>query len=137
MDPEFPLAHACMADSYEHKLMHTQAIAEIQRAIDLSGGSPPYFVVLASFYAHAGKRDQALRILKQLKVRSKREFVPPQVFMYIYAQLGDKDRAMAYLEKAYEDRYDVITGLKVEPLLQPLRSDPRFQELVQRVNFQQ
>jgi len=55
---------------------------------------------------------------------------------YIYAQLGDKDRAMAYLEKAYEERCDVITGIKIEPLLEPLRADPRFQELARRINFQ-
>jgi hypothetical protein len=57
--------------------------------------------------------------------------------MYVYAQLGEKDQAIAYLEKALQDRYDVITGLNVDPLLQPLRSDPRFQALVQRINFQQ
>jgi len=137
MDPNFPLAHACLADSYENKRMHKEAIAEMQRAIKLSGGSAPYVAVLAIFYVQAGRRDEAIRILNELKARSKREFVPPQTFMYIYAQLGEKDLAFAYLEKAYHERYDVITGLKVDPLLRPLRSDPRFQDLVQRMDFPQ
>jgi len=88
-------------------------------------------------YLQAGRRDEAIRILNELEARSKREFIPPQAFMYIYAQLGDKERAFAYLEKAYHERYDVITGLKVDPLLQPLRSDPRFQDLVRRVELRQ
>lgn len=137
MDPNFALAHACLADSYYNKRMHKEAIAEMQRAIQLSGGSAPYVASLAILYLQADRRDEAIRILNELVARSKREFIPPQAFMYIYAQLGDKERAFSYLEKAYHERYDVITGLKVDPLLQPLRSDPRFQDLVRRVELRQ
>ncbi len=135
MDPSFPLAHACLCDSYKNKRMYKEAVAEMQKAIDLSGGSVVWVSALAHTYALAGRRDEATKILNELKARSKREFVSPILFAYIYAGLGDKDQAFAWLEKAYEERSDVVGGLKVGRQLDPLRSDPRFQDLLRRMNF--
>ncbi len=134
MDPNFAVAHACLSRSYEHKGMHKEAIAEIQNAVNLSGGSLVWVAALGRAYALAGRRDEAIKILNELKARSKREFVPPAGFVGIYAALGDKDQAFAWLEKAYQERSDIIPALKL-PVFDPLRSDPRFQDLLRRVRL--
>jgi serine/threonine protein kinase/tetratricopeptide (TPR) repeat protein len=135
MDPSFPLAHACLSDSYKNKRMYKEAVAEMLKAIDLSGGSVVWVSALAQTYALAGRRDEAIKILNELKARSKQEYVSPNLFAYIYAGLGDKDQAFAWLEKAYEERSDLVGGLKVGRQLDPLRSDPRFQDLLRRMNL--
>jgi len=135
MDPNFAEAHDCLADSYEHKAMYKEAIEEHQRAIALSKGNLVYVAVLGSAYARAGRRDEALKILNELKARSKREFVPTGLFCLIYASLAEKDEAFAWLEKAYQERDDAMLGLKWYPQFDPLRSDGRFQDLLRRMNF--
>ena len=92
---------------------------------------------LAYIYALAGRRYEAIKILNYLKARSKREFVSPDVLAQIYTGLGDKDHAIAWLEKGYEQRSDFTSLLKVLPELDPLRSDPRFEALVRRVGLPQ
>jgi TolB-like protein/Tfp pilus assembly protein PilF len=135
MDPNFAQAHMCLADSYVRKGMHKEAIAEFEKAIELSAGSLVYVSALGSTYARAGRRDDAIKILNELKARSKQGFVAPDNFASIYAGLGDKDQAFAWLEKAYEERTDAIIGVSAEPWFDPLRSDPRFQELLRRVGL--
>ena len=116
--------------------MHAEAIAEIRKGMKLPGGSSPWWLGwLGIVYARAGQQDQAIELLRKLKSRSKREFVPAEAFVGIYGELGYKDQAMACLEKAYEERSNMVTGLKADPLFDPLRSDPRFQDLVRRMNF--
>jgi TolB-like protein/DNA-binding winged helix-turn-helix (wHTH) protein/Tfp pilus assembly protein PilF len=135
MDPNFAIGHACLSDSYDNKRMYKEAIAEMRKAIDLSGGSLRWVSDLARIYARAGRRDEAIKILDELKARSKREFVSPRFFAWVYAALGEKDQAFAWLEKAYEEHSVVKAALKVDPGLEPLRSDPRFQDLLRRMNF--
>jgi TolB-like protein/DNA-binding winged helix-turn-helix (wHTH) protein len=135
MEPNFPSAHACLSDSYAHKRMYNEAIAEMQKAIDLSGGSVFWVSLLGYTYAMAGRPDEARKILNELKARSNREFVSAQDFAYIYTGLGDKDQAYVWFEKAYEERSDVILNLNADPDFESLRSDPRFQELLRRLNF--
>jgi TolB-like protein/Flp pilus assembly protein TadD len=135
LDPRFAIAHACLARAYEYKTMYKEAIAEIQEAINLSGGSVIWEATLGHLYARAGRRDDAIKILNELKSRSKREFVPSQAFIWIYAALGDKDQAFAWLEKAHEERSDVMTVLEEERAFDPLRSDPRFQDLLRRIGL--
>jgi TolB-like protein/Tfp pilus assembly protein PilF/tRNA A-37 threonylcarbamoyl transferase component Bud32 len=135
MDPSFPLAHACLSDAYKNKRMYAGAIAEMQKAIDLSGGSVVWISALAQTYALAGRRDEAIKVLRQLQARSKQEFVSANLFAYIYAGMGDKDQAFAWLEKAYEERSDLVGGFKVGRQLDPLRSDPRYQDFLRRMNL--
>ncbi len=135
MDPQFALAHWNLGRAYQGKGMYNEALAEMQKAADLSGRSSVFISHLGRAEALAGRRDKAIKILNELKTRSKREFVSPSVFVLIYAALGDKDRAFAWLEKAYQVRSDIIVELKVAPELDPLRSDPRFQDLLRRMNF--
>jgi predicted nucleic acid-binding protein len=88
-------------------------------------------------YAHArlGERSQALRILDQLEAASKERYTPAISFAAVYAGLGEKDQAFAWLEKAYGERTSRLGYLKVEPLWDPLRSDPRFAELLRHIGL--
>ncbi len=88
-------------------------------------------------YAHArlGERSQALRMLEQLEAASKQRYTPAFSFAVVYAGLGEKDQAFTWLEKAYEERASRLGYLKVEPLWDPLRSDPRFAELLRRIGL--
>ena len=90
---------------------------------------------LGRAYAVAGKRDEALKMLNELKERAKRSYVSPVGIAIIYVGLGEKEQAFSWLEKAYEDRSTWLIFLKVEPRFDPLRSDPRFQSLLRRMNF--
>jgi DNA-binding winged helix-turn-helix (wHTH) protein/TolB-like protein/Flp pilus assembly protein TadD len=111
------------------------AIAEFQKAIPLSGDSPDEPAELARAYALAGKRDEALKIIEELKKLSERKHVAPAVIASIYAALGDKDQAFAFLKQGFNERDFLLVLLKVEPMFDPLRSDPRFTELTHRVGL--
>jgi len=112
-----------------------EAIVEFQKSIPLSGDSPDEPAELARAYALAGRRDEALKIVEELKKLSERKHVSPTVIASIYAALGDKEHSFALLNKALEDRDFVLVLLKVEPMFDPLRSDPRFSELIRRVGL--
>ena len=86
-------------------------------------------------YAMAGKRGEALKMLEELKQLSNRRYVPPSGMATVYVGLGEKDQAFEWLEKAYEERDRWLVFLKVDASLDPLRSDPRFQDLLRRMNL--
>jgi eukaryotic-like serine/threonine-protein kinase len=135
MDPNFANAYNCLADGYLHKRMYKEAIAEIQKAVELSGQSTLWVSTLASTYGRAGRRDEAIKILNQLKARSKREFVSPDLFALVYSGLGDKGQAFVWLEKAYVDRAITLFHLKFSPLYACLRPDPRYADLLRRIGL--
>jgi TolB-like protein/Tfp pilus assembly protein PilF/DNA-binding winged helix-turn-helix (wHTH) protein len=133
LDPSYAPAHASLGRAYLGKEMYEKAIAEFQRAVDLSGGWPKNDLAYA--YAMAGKRDDARKILHELIEDSKRGVVELSGIARIYAALGETDQAFGWLEKAYDDREHWLVTLKVDPMFDLLRSDPRFQDLVRRMNF--
>ena len=92
---------------------------------------------LGHAYAVSGRRAEARQALDELVARSRRRHVPAYTIAAIYAGLGDKDQAFAWLEKAFADRAWYMTSLKVDPKLDSLRSDPRFKDLVRRVGLRQ
>ncbi len=112
-----------------------EAIAEFQRATTLSPSITWYKGGLGHAYARAGKSAEARKLLSELKELSKRSYVSWWDFAAIYAGLGEKGQAFASLEKAYEQRDSQMVYLKVEPPLDPLRSDPRFQDLLHRIGL--
>jgi len=85
--------------------------------------------------AVSGKRDEAWRTLDQLKEMAKRRYVPAYSFAIVYVGMGEKDQALQWLERDYQDRGIDMLSLKVDPLLDSLRSDPRFADLVRRVGL--
>jgi eukaryotic-like serine/threonine-protein kinase len=135
IDAHFPYAHAMLGQSYLQLGRFEEAIAELQAASDLSEASPIYHAMLGRAFAVSGNSSAALKILNQLKEQSGRSYLSSYCIAEICLSLGDKDQAFGALEKAYEERARMLVMLKVEPELDPLRSDSRFQNLLQRMNF--
>src|SRR5437762_7664270 len=133
MDPSFYYAHYNLGEALEMKGLTENAIAEYQRAIALNDDPVPQ-ALLGHLYAKMGRKDEARRILQRLRDSPKERYVTPYLFAMIHLGLGEKDRAIDFLEKTYEDRDGYsITFIKVDPFLDPLRGDPRFETLAARI----
>ena len=137
MDPNSGYAHWALGNVYLHKGMHEQAIVEFKKSIPLSGDSPDEPASLAYAYAISGKGREARNILNELQQRSKHSYVSPTLLGFIHEGLGEKDRAFAYLDQAYRERDFLLIFLKVDPMFDGLRSDPRFSDLMARVGLPQ
>src|SRR6266568_39011 len=136
MDPGFYYAHWTLGDALELKGRNEEAIAEYKKAIALNDDPLPP-ALLGHLYAKIGRKNEALAILKQLRElreSSKQRYVSPSNLALIHIGLGQKDEAIQLLEETYEERdgYN-IAFIKVEPMLDPLRGEPRFEALVQKV----
>jgi len=92
---------------------------------------------LALWLAKSGNRDEALKILAELKKAASKGYVRPSTLAVVYIGLGDKDQVFFWLEKAYQERSNYMAWLKVFPLHDPLRSDPRFDDLLRRIGLAQ
>jgi TolB-like protein/Flp pilus assembly protein TadD len=135
MEPNFFLTHIFLGLACEQVRKCEEAIAEFENALSLSGESPIAVATLAHAYAIAGRKRQAQNVLGDLENSLKNGRVPTYHMAAIYAALGDNDKAFDWLEKAYEERSLWMVHLKVAPKLDPLRSDPRFHDLLRRMNF--
>ncbi len=133
MDPNFALAHNQLAQAYLQKHMNDEAVAELQEAAQLSGESPTVMANLGRAYAASGKRSEAIKLLSALKKRSNSIYSHGSEIAVIYAALGDTDQAMNWLEKGFEERFN--PGVLLRPGFDPLRSDPRFQDLLRRIGL--
>jgi len=111
------------------------AIPVLEKALSGSTRSPGVMGMLASAYARAGRRDDALRLIAELKKRRNAGYVPAKAFVEAYLGLGENDQAFDWLEQAYKEHSDILEFIKVDPELDPLRGDPRFAELVRRVGL--
>ena len=134
MDPNFYLAQYVLGDQYVAKGQWQEGIAAYQRARQLEN-KPWVIAGLGYAYAVAGRRSEAQKVLAELKELSKQKHVSSFWLATIYAGLGKKDRALELLENSYQERSLFMAWLKMEPKLDPLRSDPRFQDLLRRMNF--
>ena len=132
--PENPFAHLGLANAYAAKGQYAEALLSYQTSIKLEETTSA-LIYLGRFYALTGRRNEAAAILGKLKTTEK--YVSPTELSILYAALGDKEKAFASLEKAYTERDFQLTDLKVEPGYDPLRDDPRFQDLMRRVGFPQ
>ncbi len=133
MDPGFYYAHWVLGLAFEAKGALDAAIEEYQKARALND-DPQVLALLGHAYASLGNKTEAVKILEQLKELSKQRYVSAYSLAIVYLGLGDKEEALRWLEKSYQDRagYDIDT-IKVDPFLDPLRGDPRFEALVQKV----
>ncbi len=135
MDPNFWLSHINLGRSYTQEGMHPEAINELQKARELSVGNTEVLSFLGFAYAAAGKRDEALKTLLELNEQSKRSHVPPYHLAIVHAGLGENDRAFDWLELSFEKHSVDLFTLRVEPMLDGLRPDPRFERLLFRVGL--
>jgi serine/threonine-protein kinase len=132
-----PLLHSQLGETYLAIQMYDKAIAEIQKAVALDNAPERWdrHPLLAYAYAMAGRRDEALRILAEQKLLAKQGNISPYNFAIIYTGLGDRERAFEWLEKGYEQRTPYIYRIKIRPMFDSLRSDPRYAELLLKMNL--
>jgi TolB-like protein/Tfp pilus assembly protein PilF len=124
-----------LADDYLSMSMYPQAVAAIEKGMSLAGRTQRSVAQLAGAYALSGRKDEIETLLQELQERDKSEYVLPVYFARLYMSLGNMDEAFQWLEKAYEERDWSMLLLKTGPVWDPLRSDPRFDDLVQRMRF--
>ncbi|MEO7674439.1 MAG: tetratricopeptide repeat protein, partial [Pyrinomonadaceae bacterium] len=135
LDPTFYFSHMVAGSIYRVGKMNDESLAEFRLAKSLSPDQTWSDVGLIGTLIQIGKADEARAILKQMLDLSKTRFVPPFHIALVYAQLGEPDKALEWLERSYQQRDPKMTFLKVEPRLKNLRDDPRFRDLTQRVGF--
>ncbi|HEX5731700.1 MAG TPA: tetratricopeptide repeat protein [Blastocatellia bacterium] len=134
-EASFYPAHFWLGQAYEKKGLYREAIASYEKAVSLSAGSPEALASLGHAYAASGETAKAQKVLDQLKTLSKRRYISPYFTALIYEGLGDKDRAIESLEKGLDERSRSMPFLKVDPMLDSLRIDLRFTELIERVGL--
>jgi tetratricopeptide (TPR) repeat protein len=137
LDPNYAMAHIHLGQAFIQKGRYPEAIKELQTAIAGSDQNPEVIAILGYAYAAAGQRHEAEKVIQQLTALSHHRYIPSYSVAVIYAQLGRKDEAFAWLEKSYEDHAPHLLSLRVEPTLDSLRSDPRYGRLLQRVGLSQ
>jgi TolB-like protein/Tfp pilus assembly protein PilF len=133
MDSRFFLAHYILGESFQLKGRLKEAIPEFQKSVELN--NDPYSIaMLGQAYARNGQENEARKILARLNDEAKSRYLPPYALAYILSALGDKERAIDELEHAYhEGPGNYLFLIKVDPLLDDLRGQPRFEALVQKI----
>jgi tetratricopeptide (TPR) repeat protein len=136
IDERFNVAYFKLGQVYERQARYEEAIEQYHRAMELSSN---LWIMpgLGHALAMSGRRDEAYQILEELKRMAAQRYVSPYFIAEVYRGLGEIDLTFEWLEKAFADRSDWLVWLGVEPALDPLRSDPRFQDLMRRVGLPQ
>ena len=135
LEPNFPETRRTLGMAYSGKQMYDEAQKEFQKALNLSGGDPYCLALLAHASGLAGQKAEALSALENLKARSKSGYVSSYDFATAYIGLGERDQSLHSLQQAYEARDSMLVSLNVDWIFAPLRPDPRFQELLRKMNF--
>lgn len=133
-NPNFEYAHLALSRAYGAEGMYPEAIAEARRALKLNNGSSTKGY-LGLWLAKSGKRDEALKLLSELKEEATRDYVQGYTFAVIYIGLGDKVEALNWLEKHMLARSETANAYAVSPELDDLHSEPRFKEMLKRMNL--
>ncbi len=134
MDQTFTQAHYMMAKAYGMKGMYEEAIAAARKAYDL--GLPWGAAVLGWAYALSGKKEKAEELLHELDELSRKKYIPKVSISWIHLGFGDFDRVFEFFEKAYEERETALPWFKASPECDAVRSDPRFTELLKKMNLE-
>jgi serine/threonine protein kinase/Tfp pilus assembly protein PilF len=135
LDPNFPVTNWALGLLYRATGRCELAITEGEKGVNLSGGSLLMRAALAQSYGKAGRTKEALQILDDLTRLAKQKYVAPHFFAGIYADLGEDDCAIEYLERSYEENSHWLIYLHIDPSMDGLRSNPRFQDLLRRVGL--
>ena len=134
LDPNFYYAHWNLGETLYYKGDLTGCIRECEKAHELDPEDSEPLALLAQAYIKTGRKPEALKILDELNERARRSYVRPELFAMIYAALGDKSKAIQLLEDEYQNRdgFDLV-AIKTDPRVDPLRAEPRFQQLLTKV----
>jgi serine/threonine-protein kinase len=135
VEPHFPLARATLGWGYMLTGRPEKGIAEMERALSLSPESTLYLAQLGEALAMVGRTEEAREILRRLEELSKERYVSPYHMAYVHTGLGDQEKAMDWLERAYEERAGGVFGVKGSFLFKPLRGHPRFKALLEKMNL--
>jgi TolB-like protein/DNA-binding winged helix-turn-helix (wHTH) protein/Tfp pilus assembly protein PilF len=138
IDPGYLPARIQLALAYEQKGMVADAIGELEKASSMATSLPLVHALLAHAYATAGRKADAQRELSVLTTAAAHnQYVPPSYLAVVAIAMGDRDKAFSYLNQSYEDRSEHMLYLAVEPLVDPLRKDARFEVLLKKVGLKQ
>ena len=138
LDPNFLLTHVDLGDLYAQQNRFDEAMRELQEVRQIVGADDPYGAgELGYVYAKAGKKSEAIKILNQLLDFSKNGHAVSVQVAYVYAGLGEKDKAFAWLEKGYDERNTQLEFLKVDPTWDNLRSDSRYTAMLKKIGLGQ
>jgi TolB-like protein/Tfp pilus assembly protein PilF len=135
LDPRHFMLHYILGRAYRRLGQGEKAIAQLKAAQKSSSEIPLVNAVLGLAYAVSGKKEQTQQVIDAFKAAADKRYIPPTYFGILYAGLGDKAQALAWLEKAYEERADLLTWLNVEPMMDDVRGDPRFMNLIKRIGL--
>jgi serine/threonine-protein kinase len=135
LEPNFGLAHESLGFDYIQQSKSPEAVAEMQVAAHQLGEEPTEYARLGYAYAMAGDRPQAERTLRNLIAESSAGHPRSFEIALIYVGLKQKKRALTWLERALEERGELISALDVDPIWDPLREDPRFAILLDKLGF--
>ena len=135
LDPDFGIARVVLGLAYIKKSKYDEAVTVLQRARDLWGENPRVTAALGCAYALSGNRAAAEQILEDLKRASEDDVFPPTAMATIYVGLAESDLALQWLEKAVEQPGEYQIWFAANPIFDPLRSDPRFDDLLERMNL--
>jgi TolB-like protein/DNA-binding winged helix-turn-helix (wHTH) protein/Tfp pilus assembly protein PilF len=133
--PDNPTASLFLGDLFSTLGRHEEAIAQIRRSLALHR-NPVTSLVLARAFARAGRRQEAKKIIEAVLKAHDKKYFPPPLLATVYATLGEKDEAFAWLEKGYAEHDSDMEALPANPAFDPLRSDPRFTALLRKMNLQ-
>ena len=135
LEPANAMAHGFLGIAYLCKSLHELAIGAARKSVQFSQGASSFVALVGETHAAAGYSDDAHKVLEQLQEVSKHGYVTPYLVARIYTALGSKDEAFRWLEIGYQGREALMVFLKIDPRLDALRSDPRFRDLLRRMNF--
>jgi tetratricopeptide (TPR) repeat protein len=128
-------ARDCLGSAQLGSAAYDQAVSEFRNLATASGDDPLRLASLGCAYALSGEKVQAKKVITKLNGTSKMHYVPAYLWTTVYAALGERDKAFQWLENAYNEHDSYLVRLKVDPAMDPLRSDPRFQKLLHRMKL--
>jgi tetratricopeptide (TPR) repeat protein len=137
LDSHHFMVHYILGRSLMRLSEHAKAVTHFESAKAGGADMPLMDAALGLAYAVTGRFAQARRLAEKFKASAIKRYIPPTYVGMLYAGLGNREEALAWLERAFEERADGLTWLNVDPMLDELRSDPRFQDLIRRIGLPQ
>jgi len=137
LEPNYPVTYWILGLSLRKMGRHDLAVTEGEKGVKLSGGSPLMRAALAHSLGAAGRKEEAFQMFDDLTKLAKQKYVSPYFLAGIQVGLGENDRAIEYLEKSYEEHSHWLIYLHIDPSMDGLKGDPRFQDLLRRVGLPQ